>query len=328
MSTQRYGIIGAGKAGILHAPAVVGNRHATLKWIADPDARRGEALAAKCSARYLPDYREGLAGVNAVSICLPHALLADAAVAAARAGVHVLVEKPMALTLEDADRVIRAAQDAGITLMVGFVHRFRPESRRAVDVIAAGDIGEPRFVTDRSSAGGLAGWPGWVRDASAGGGLVLYSGVHRIDRARWLLGSDVASVYGSTAALLPGSDADSSYTVALTFEGGARAVLSNHFHAVEVPPRWETEIHGTEGMIRIHTGESIDLITRRGTHHEPAGDDRRFDEEIEAFLDAIDGTRPASPSGADAREVLAVAIAVAHSHATGRTVALAEPSAT
>lgn len=328
MSKRRYGIIGAGKAGILHAPALVENPRTTLVWIADPDARRGEALAAKCSARYLPDYRDGLAGVDAVSICLPHALLADAAVAAARAGVHVLVEKPMALTLEDADRVISAAKDAGVALMVGFVHRFRPESRRAVEMIASGDIGEPRFVTDRSSAGGLAGWPGWVQDASAGGGLVLYSGVHRIDRARWLLGRDVASVYGSTAALLPGSDADSSYTVALTFAGGARAVLSNHFHAGDVPPRWETEIHGTDGMIRIHTGESVDLITRGGSRHEAAGADRRFDEEIETFLNAIDGTGPASPSGADARDVLGVAIAVAQSQATGRTVALAESLAT
>ncbi|MGH2374600.1 MAG: Gfo/Idh/MocA family protein [Candidatus Methylomirabilaceae bacterium] len=324
----RYGIVGAGKAGILHAPAVLENRRATLIWIADTDAPRGEALAARCSARYLPDYREGLAGVDAVSICLPHALLADAAVTAARAGVHVLAEKPMALTLGDTDRVIVAARSAGISLMVGFVHRFRPESRRAVEMIASGDIGEPRFVTDRSSGGGLAGWPGWVQDAAAGGGLLLYSGVHRIDRARWLLGRDVSSVYGSTAALLPGRDVDSSYTVALTFDGGARAVLSSHYHAVEAPHRWETEIHGTEGMIRIHTGESLDLVTRDGSRHEAAGADRRFNEEIEAFLDAIDGTGPASPSGTDAREVLAVAIAVAHSHATGRTVALAESPAT
>lgn len=328
MTKRRYGIIGAGKAGILHAPAVAASPRTTLEWIADPDARRGEALAAKYSARYLPDYRDGLAGIDAVSLCLPHALLADAAVAAARAGVHVLVEKPMALTLKDADRVIRAAKDADIALMVGFVHRFRPESQRAMKMIAAGDIGEPRFITDRSSAGGLAGWPGWVQDAGAGGGLVLYSGVHRIDRARWVLGQNVVSVYGSTAALLPGRDADSSYTVAMTFEGGARAVLSNHFHAVDVPARWETEIHGTEGMIRIHTGESLDLITKAGARHEAAGEDRRFDEEIEAFLDATDGTGPASPSGADAREVLAVALAVTQSQATGREVALAGSPAT
>ncbi|MGQ0551493.1 MAG: Gfo/Idh/MocA family protein [Armatimonadota bacterium] len=324
----RYGIIGAGKAGILHAPAVLESRRATLTWIADPDARRGEALASKCSVRYVADYREGLAGVDAVSICVPHALLADVAVTAARAGVHVLLEKPMALTLADADRVIRAAKNAGITLIVSFVHRFRPESRRALEIIASGDIGEPRFVTDHSSGGGLAGWPGWVRDAGAGGGLLLYSGVHRIDRARWLLGRDVVSVYGSTAALLPGSDVDSSYIVALTFDGGARAVLSHHFHAVEAPARWETDIHGTEGMIRIRTGESIDLIARRGSRHEAAGVDRRFHEEIEAFLDAIGGAGPASPSAADAREVLAVAIAAGQSHATARPVSLAELPAT
>lgn len=318
----RYGIIGAGKAGILHAPAVMESPRATLTWIADPDARRGEALAAQSSARYLADYRQGLTNVDAVSICVPHAQLAESAIAAAQAGVHVLLEKPMAVTLADADRVLSAAQKAGITLMVGFVHRFRPEAKRAFEIMASGAIGTPHLVTDRSSAGGLAGWPRWVQQANAGGGLLLYSGVHRIDRARWLLGRDITSVYGSTAALLPDSDVDSSYAAMLAFDGIGRAVLTNQQHTVDAIPLWETEIHGTEGMIRMHTGQSLEVITRDGARREAAGQDRRFHEQLDAFLSAIGGTGPAEPSGRDGRQVLAAALAVAESNKSSAPVSL------
>ncbi|MGH2405075.1 MAG: Gfo/Idh/MocA family protein [bacterium] len=319
---MRYGIIGAGQAGVYHALAILESRRATVAWVADPDSRRGKALAAQCSAPHYADYRQGLGDAEAVSICVPHAALADAAVTAARAGIHVLLEKPMALTLDDADRVLAAVQQAGVTFMVGFVHRFRPEARRAFELIRSGGIGEPRFVTDRSSGGGQAAWPRWVLDSHAGGGLLFYSGVHRIDRARWLLGRDVVSVHGSIAALLPGSDVDSSYAVVLTFDGDARAVLSHHYHTVNAPHSWETDVHGTEGMIRMHTGESIEVVTKGGSWREAAEPDRRFSEEIGAFLDAIGGTGPAAPSGADGRAVLAAALAVVESHRTGEPVRL------
>jgi predicted dehydrogenase len=322
----RIGIIGAGQAGVQHARAVQVTTKAAVAWVADTDPARGGPLAAQCGARFLADYHHGLAGADAVSICVPHALLADVAVAAARAGLHMLLEKPMATTLGDADRVIDEARRAGVVLMVGFVHRYRPEARRAHTLIAAGAIGAPCFITDRSTGGGQDTWPAWVQRADQGGGLLLYSGVHRIDRARWLMGRQVTGVQGSTEALLPGSDVDSSVGALLAFEGGGRAALTHHFHAVGVPNTWETDVHGTDGMIRIHTGEELEIFDRTGVSREAAGPDRRFEEEIDAFLDATAGRGRGIPSGEDGRDALAVALAIAESGATGAPVSLRRPA--
>ena len=290
--TVRFGIIGAGQAGAHHARGVLANPRAAVTWVADPLRGPGEALAAQCGARYFADYRQGLGDADAVSICVPHAALAEAAVTCAGAGVHVLLEKPMALTLEDADRVLDATRKAGVRLMVGFVHRYRPEAQRAFELITSGSIGEPKFLTDHSFSGGEASWPAWVQQASAGGGSLLYSGVHRIDRARWLLGREVRTVNGSTAALLPGSDADSSFTAVMGFEGAGRAAMTHHYHAINIRPVWETIVHGTEGMIRMLTGEGLEVIDRRGSRREAAGPDLRFEEEVNAFLDAVEGKAP------------------------------------
>jgi predicted dehydrogenase len=322
----RIGIIGAGKAGEQHARAVVASSRTAVAWVADTDPARGERLAAQCGARFLTDYRHGLADAGAVSICVPHAALAEVAIAAARAGLHVLLEKPMATSLHDADRVIAETRKAGHVLMVGFVHRYRPEALRAHALIAAGAIGEPCFITDRSTGGGQHTWPAWVQRGDQGGGLVFYSGVHRIDRARWLMGRPVTSVQGSIAALLPGSDVDSSVGALLVFEGARRAALTHHFHTIEMPNVWETEVHGSEGMIRIRTGEGLEIFDRRGTSREAAGPDRKFEGEIEAFLDAIAGFRSDIPSGEDGREVLATALAIGESHLTGRPVTLSRPA--
>lgn len=318
----RVGVIGAGQAGARHARAIASSGRADLAWVADPDRGRGEELAAASATRYLPTFEEGVREADAVSICVPHALLAETALSAIEAGVHVLLEKPMATTVEDADRVIEAARRAGLLLMVGFVHRYRPEVMRAHRLIADGTIGDPVFLTDDGIGGGQSRWPQWVQQAEAGGGLLLYSVVHRIDRFRWLLGREVATVQGSLGTYLPGSDVESSVGALLTFEGGARGVVTNHFHRVELPFMWNTHVHGTDGIIRIRTGEAIEVTTPERTWREESGPERHFDGEINAFLDAIRGDVEGIPTGGDGREALKVALAIAHSHATGAPVVL------
>jgi predicted dehydrogenase len=321
--TVRFGIIGAGQAGAHHVRGILANRRALIAWVADPIRQRREALAAECGARYLTDYGPALGDVEAVSICTPHAFLADTAVAAAQAGAHILLEKPLALTLEDADRVLAAARAAGVRLMIGFVHRYRHEAQRTFELIKAGAIGQPRFVTDHSFAGGQDSWPTWVQQTASGGGSLLYSGVHRIDRARWLLDREVAAVAGSMASLLIGSEVDSSFGASLAFEGGARAAITHHYHTMPVRSRWETVVHGTEGMIRMITGEGIEVVGQHGTSTEVAGPDVHFEREISAFLDAIECRPVAIPTGEDGRAVLAVALAIFQSNVTRQIVELA-----
>jgi predicted dehydrogenase len=318
----RFGLIGAGKAGALHAHAISVSRRAKFEWVADPDRTRGEAMAAEYGTRHIPDFRSGLGDVDAVSVCTPHHLLSGTAVAVAQAGRHILLEKPMALSLRDADDVLRAARAAKIVLMVGFVHRYRPDVARAYRLVAEGAIGTPQFVVDRTANGDLDTWPDWVRRSTTGGGLILYSGVHRIDRARWFLGQNVIAVAGSTASLVEDTDVDSSSAAILTGAKGGRAALTQHFHVHDMPYTWDTDIHGTEGMIRIRTGHGIDISTPRGTVSEAAGPDRKFEGEIEAFVDAIEGAPAPIPTGEDGRAVLAIALGIMQSSKTGQTVRL------
>lgn len=309
----RIGIIGAGQAGQLHARAIAANPRGRLTHVVDADRARGERLAAETGARYAADHRAVLDDVDAVSICVPHIALAGVAVDAAQAGVHMLLEKPMATTLADADRVIAAARAARIVLMIGFVHRYRPEALRAHALIASGAIGEPVFLTDHSAGGDQRAWPAWVQRAQDGGGALFYSGVHRIDRARWLLGGRVTSVRGSVAALLPGSDADSSFAALLDFADGQRAAITHHYHARPIPARWDTDIYGADGAIRMRTGESLEIMTPKGVVREDAGPDRRFDNEVAAFFDAIDGRGNVIPTAEDGRAALEIALAIAAS---------------
>lgn len=318
----RYGLIGAGKAGELHAHAIAASRRATFVWVADPDRARGEAMAAQYGTRWLADFRQGLGDVDAVSVCTPHHLLAGTAIALADARTHMVLEKPMAISLREADAVLAGARKAKVTLMVGFVHRYRPDVARAHELVRDGAIGAPQFVVDRTANGDLETWPDWVRRSHTGGGLLMYSGVHRIDRARWFLGQNVIAVHGSTASLVENTDVDSSSAALLVCDRGGRAALTQHFHVHDVPFTWETDIHGTEGMIRIRTGHGIDVSTRRGTVTEPAGPDRKFEGEIEAFLDTLEGRQTGIPTGDDGRAALAIALGIVESSKIGQSVRL------
>jgi predicted dehydrogenase len=318
----RFGLIGAGKAGELHAHAIGASRRAKFVWIADPDRARGEALAERYGARHLSDFKEGLGDVDAVSVCAPHHMLAGIAVTVAQAGRHMVLEKPMAISLREADTVLAAARSASVTLMVGFVHRYRPDVARAYELVQSGVIGAPRFVVDRTANGDLGTWPDWVLRSQNGGGLLMYSGVHRVDRARWFLGQNVLSVHGSTASLVENTDVDSSTAALLICDRGGRASLTQHFHVHDIPFTWETDIHGTEGMIRIRTGHGIDIWTRGSTRTEPAGQDRKFEGEIEAFIDKLEGKPVVIPTGEDGRAVLAIALGVIESSRIGQSIRL------
>ncbi len=133
MSRLRLGLIGCGWIAAAHvrAAAELADR-CSLLWAADPDVARAEGVAAQAGSgcRALADYREGLAEVDAVIIATPHHLHAPVVLEAARARRHMLLEKPLATTLEDADHMLAAVDEAGVTLMVGYTRHYQPEFRR------------------------------------------------------------------------------------------------------------------------------------------------------------------------------------------------------
>ena len=196
-------IIGCGWAGQRHAMAASGAGIA-LRWLIDADrgraaALRGQLGPAAAMARIDTGYEDALRdpGTEAVDICLPHDLHASVAVAAAAAGKHVLCEKPLAATLDEADRMIAAAANAGVALMVAENVRFDPVYLKVRALLDAGAIGAPALVQRTREcylrASFLRDRPWFLDQRAAAGGIMMSGGVHDFALLEMLLG-EVESV--------------------------------------------------------------------------------------------------------------------------------------
>src|SRR4051794_16701517 len=149
MSTIRLGILGAGIMGRRFAAAAASSGRFTIAAVGDADPILADALAGEHAAVAAGGIDELFgASMDAVYIALPHHLHVAACLAGADAGVHVLVDKPLCTTPDDAERILAAANGSPAVWGVGFSYRFRSEWRRIRDLVVGGAIGDPYFVTD------------------------------------------------------------------------------------------------------------------------------------------------------------------------------------
>ena len=196
--------------------------------------------------------------VDVVCICTPSGQHAAQAIRAAQAGKHVLVEKPMALSLEDADRMIAACDEAGVKLGVVLPRRYEPVFRRVYDAVCAGDLGDLSLgvVTlpyyRPQSYYNQAAWRGtWSLD---GGGVLMNQGIHIVDLLVWYMGDPSAiRAYGGT--LHRDIEVEDTISVALDFPGGSRASIAATTTAAPGFAH-RIELYGTNGGIQIE-GEAI-----------------------------------------------------------------------
>ena len=225
----------------------------------------------------------------------------------------------MAITLEDADSIISAADGAGVQLMIGFVHRFRAEVRQAHEALLAGQIGAPLFAVEHLLSGGGT-QPNWVWSRKmAGGGVTLYNGVHGIDRLRWFLGSEVATVYGESRQLGHDGDVEDLMLANLTFKNGSAASYAQHIATYPLPSGWRSEIYGTACAFLICDG-TLTKVNGSSTVVTRVERDDRFQSEMREFVDALRESRAPSVTGSDGRAALAVALAMYESARVGQPV--------
>jgi predicted dehydrogenase len=140
MNPVRVGVIGIGNMGWHHARVLSLLRDAELVGVADPDAERGRLALDQFGCPWFADYRELLEGVEAVCIAVPTLLHHRVGMACLRAGLHVLIEKPIAATQEEAADLIQAAEAAGVLLQVGHIERFNPAFRELLKVLAGEEV--------------------------------------------------------------------------------------------------------------------------------------------------------------------------------------------
>lgn len=320
---MRVGIVGAGQVAARHAAAYAAHPETTLVAVVEPVRARGEALADTHAAGWWASIDDLFADseVDAVSVCVPHDLHREICAAAYAVGAHVLLEKPIANTLEDADAIVAAAQEAGVVLMLGFVHRFRSEALEAKRLVDEGAIGVPATALDRFSSLGGHHPPSWVWERGrAGGGVLMYGGIHAIDRLRWLLHQEIVSVTARAHRTYGFGDVEDGLVALLDFSGDASGALFENSPPFGRPGGWSTEVFGSEGAIRIQTGEWLELTTKAGTVRFDAADELHFEREIGEFVAAVTEGRPPSVTGDAGRAALVAALAAYQSAETGATV--------
>lgn len=229
------GVIGAGTIARAHMNAVQASSRAKLVAVMDINAERVAAAAKQYDARAYQDANTLIQDpeVQAVHVCTPHYLHADQTVATAQAGKHVFVEKPMALTVADCDRMVQACEEAGRVLMVGQVMRHYPANLKIRQLIADGAIGDVGHLIRRrygyfDPTSPDSPYGAWYVDVNLGGICLLYGfGPHEYDILHWYLDSPIETVYaqGTSSTELYSGQKDS-YTAILNHANGAVSVLS------------------------------------------------------------------------------------------------------
>jgi predicted dehydrogenase len=324
--TVRVAVIGCGAiARRVHLPAF---KTAGADIVAFASRSSGSAEAASAEwggGEITDDWRLVLdrEDVDAVDICTPNRLHAEIAIAAAAAGKHVLVEKPMATSVEDADRMIAAAAALGVTLMPAHNLRFAPPLVAMRDAVAAGRVGT---VTSVRSAFGHGGPEGWAPDATwfrnpdeAGGGALLDLGIHMADLVRAVTADEVIEVAAFLSGAHPGNE-DAAACV-LRFASGATGTLQASWTA-QPGPDLQLTVFGTSGTLHVD-GRTPPTL------HPAVGDPERLalpsvaDDPCAAFVRAIETGGEPAVSAADGRAAVALVCAAYRSDASGKVESLA-----
>jgi phthalate 4,5-cis-dihydrodiol dehydrogenase len=322
------GIIGGGRICHGHAKAIAANEGLlALRAIADIDPARAEGLSAQYDCAGYTDYHELLEqpDINVVTIGLPNHLHAQAAIDAARAGKHVFVEKPMALTLDECDAMIEAAKGSGVKLMVGHTQHFFAVNMLAHKLIHSGSLGDLAFMTDTwYKPFGLQMRLPWFLDRAQGGGMWQMNGAHMVDRMVWFADSPVVAVKAWIGNRLLGQNSDDSSIVMLQHANGLHATLAHAGYRVG-DERWEGEFVGTEGMLKLATfPPNAGLWVARESRYEPVEYEPNspFNLEFELFARSILDDTPEPITPEYARHIVAVLLAAEESARTGREVVL------
>lgn len=306
----RVGLIGFGKAGRRHADAIAMTDDALVVAAADPDPE-AEAAAIERGFQHFKDYGQMLesSDIDAVVVSLPHNMLHEAGMRAASRGLHVLLEKPMAVSIPDARALIDECRNADLRLMVNFAHRFRTECWQAFATIQSGAIGQPVLAFD-VMASGASDLPGWVWDReTAGGGMMMYNGIHSVDRLAWLLSARVSSVSAASGTFSYPVEVEDNLVGTLTFESGAiGAVLQHKSTAASTIKGWQTMVYGTRGALRITGENGLEITSEKESNELLVSRDNHFLGAFYEFADAIRNNRDPVPSGDDGIRALSTVL--------------------
>jgi predicted dehydrogenase len=320
------GFLGAGEIAKTHAKAVSQVEDARLSAVYDVNPQRADALAVQYHAARCDTQEQllGFPGLDILYILTPPNGHADQMIAAAEAGIPILCEKPITLTLADADRAIAAARERGVPLMTGQSHRYHPLASKARDLLLDGSLGDyvaawsHRLTTLEVAPGS------WLSQRALSGGLALQYALHDLDWERWLAG-EAQAVSAQEAHTNPEIDIEDNLWALIQFKNGGSGSIGVSWTCQDAYT--ERGVIGSRGNLRIinqrrmvgqvANGKKIDIHL---------GDDYDWsDVFVRESRDAIGRVRSGQPfaiTGEDGRATLELGLAMQKAALTRQMISL------
>jgi UDP-N-acetylglucosamine 3-dehydrogenase len=339
MNKVKVAVIGCGSIAIhRHVPEYADNESVELVGFCDLNIQRAEKLTEAHGGVAYSDYKKMLQelDIDAVSVCLPNALHAPVSIDAARAGCHVLCEKPMATNIQEAQAMIQAAKDNQVLMMIGHNQRMMPPHVKAKEILLSGEMG--RVITFRTTFGhggpehwsidGAGSW--FFRKEDAYVGAMGDLGVHKADLIRWLLEDEVVEVSAFVENLdKAGSTVDDNSVCLLRTKKGTIGTLTASWTYYKGEDN-STILYCENGVIKIGTDPHDQVIVEKrdgqvDRYHVGAistNDAQVGSGVIGAFIHSIVTDSEVTISGEEGLKSLQVIIACLEAAATKRNVTL------
>jgi predicted dehydrogenase len=340
MAALGVAIIGAGMVANTHVTALQAIDGARVSGVYSRDPAATAAFAAKYGLKVFGSYEEALADKNTdiISICLPPALHTEFGLRAAAAGKHLIVEKPMDISVARAGELIAAYRAAKLKLAVIFQNRFTPAAQRVKKALDAGLLGDlilgdayvkwyrsPEYYASKA-------WRGtWSVE---GGGALINQAIHTIDLLQWFMGG-VKGVAGMTRAAVHRIETEDLGVAAVEYQNGALGVIEG---STCVTPGYKEriEIHGTRGSLKLEGGlvtewrvegcrpeDYLDAVKMSyGETNSPAISDVNHRAQFEDFIAAVREDREPLVTGEEGIKSLAIVLAIYESSRKGQKVTL------
>lgn len=344
MERTKVAILGAGFITDIHMESY--HRFIPEAEVVAVYARNAEKAKAFAEKHHIPKWFTDIdkiiseSGCEIVDICLPNFLHADATIKAANAGKHVIIEKPLAVTLEEADAMIAACKKAGVKLMYAEELCFAPKYERARQLVKEGAIGEIYMLKQSEKHSGPH--SDWFYDVNlAGGGVLMDMGCHAMEWFRWMLNNaKPVSVYASMSTVLhkERTKGEDNSVVIIEFENGVTAVAENSW-AKHGGMDDRSEVHGTGGVIYadLFMGNSAISYSKHGYGYAMEKADttvgwsftvfeevfnQGYPHELKHFVDCVRNNKQPLVTGDDGRVVLEIIYAAYASAGTGKKIEL------
>ena len=340
--TFGWGIVSLGRhPGRIMAPAINSAQDTTLAAVCSRDMIQAQEFASTHGAGAAYDSYEDMLkdpNVDAVYVASPNSLHAEHTIQAALAGKHVLCDKPMALTVEDCQRMVDTCKEENVKLGICFHLRHHPGHNEVRNLVKSGALGVISLAQGQWGAGelgqafplprsGRMAW--WDSPTMAGAGAMMGSGVHVVDMLRYVTGQEVTEVVALTDGQTAERPLEQLTTMLLRFHDGTLGMV---YSTRRTPnPMSDLILHGSGGRIAFYNSLSMTLqghlevrvAQKTRTHSYNGKDTALYTNMVEAFHRSIDQDEEPNASGWDGLKVAQVTAAMVESARTGRTIKLA-----